>query len=95
VRQQSQALAERLLGRADLDDAGRIALAYRLTLGRVATVREVERVNGYLTEFQAAARTAAAASSKSKTPAAVLGRTAAWASFCQALLASAEFRYLR
>ena len=34
VRRQSLALAERLLDRTDLDDDGRVDLAYRLTLGR-------------------------------------------------------------
>ena len=33
VRRQSLALAERLLARTDLDDAGRVDLAYRLALG--------------------------------------------------------------
>ena len=88
VREQSQALAGRLLGRADLDEGGRIQLAYRLTVGRPATAKEVGRVRDYLADYEAAAR-----EEGSGTPAEP--RAAAWASFCQALLASAEFRYLR
>jgi hypothetical protein len=84
VRQQSAALAARLLVNPDLDDAGRIRLAYRLTLGREATAKEVERVQKFLADYEAAAgKTVGDA------------RTAAWSSFCQALLASAEFRYVR
>jgi hypothetical protein len=79
VRQQALALAERLLAQADLDDAGRVQKAYRLALGRAATASEVERATRYLAEYEAAAG----------------ARTAAWASFCQAVLASAEFRYVR
>src|SRR5262249_47984504 len=79
VREQAQALADRLLGRTDLDDAGRVQLAYRLTVGRPAVTREVERAKAYLTDYQAEG----------------VGPAAAWTSFCQALLGSAEFRYVR
>jgi hypothetical protein len=80
VRQQSLALAGRLLQRTDLDDPGRINLAYRLSLGRPATAKEIERVQRYLAEYM---------TSQPTEP-----KSAAWGSFCQALLASAEFRYL-
>jgi hypothetical protein len=76
VQQQARGLAERLLRRSDLDDDGRISLAYRLTVGRAATAKEAARVKGYLADAEA------------DTP-------TAWADFCQALLGSAEFRYLR
>jgi hypothetical protein len=87
VRQQAQGLAERLLRRADLDDVGRLTLAWRLMLGRSATAQEMERGKGYLADYEAAAK-------QDRLPAAAT-RSAAWASLCQALLASAEFRYLR
>jgi len=87
VRQQAAALSARLLGASELDDAGRIALAYRLTLGRSATVQETERTKNYITEYAAASR------NEGEEPAAAL--SAAWSSLCQAILASAEFRYLR
>jgi hypothetical protein len=52
VERQSRALAERLLGCADLDDVERIRLAYRLTLTRDATAREVERVRAFLSDYE-------------------------------------------
>jgi hypothetical protein len=89
VRRQAQGLTGRLLPRKDLDDGGRIRLAYRLTLGRVATAKEVERVKNYLAEYQ----TDSATIDESLPVAAP--RVAAWRSFCQVLLASAEFRFVR
>jgi cytochrome c553 len=87
VLHQAQALSRRL-EQPDMDDAGRILLAYRLTMGRPATTQEIERARRYLEDYEAASRAEGA-----RTP---LGpRAAAWASFCQALLASAEFRYIR
>jgi hypothetical protein len=94
VRQQSQALANRLLRRTDLDDSGRVHAAYRLSLNRTATTKEVERAQRYLVEYEAALRDVKKSSSTQASEAAE-ATTAAWASFCQALLASAEFRYVR
>jgi len=88
VRQQSLALARRLLGRPDLDDAGRLRLAYRLTVSRAATAKEIERARGYLADYEAEV-----GREESNEPADA--RLAAWASFSQALLASAEFRYIK
>jgi hypothetical protein len=81
VLQQAQALAQRLIGEHDLGEAGRVSLAYRLTLGRPATGKEIERARNYVADYEAALPNGSPA--------------AAWASFCQAILASAEFRYLR
>jgi hypothetical protein len=85
VLRQSRSLAGQLLARTDIDDGGRIGIAHRLTLGRPATVREVERIKAYLVEYESAARDLMKSDPK----------TAAWSSLCQALFASAEFRYLR
>jgi hypothetical protein len=76
---QSRATASRLLSK-EMDDARRVDYAYRLCYARAATPAENERARGYL-----------------KNAAADLGgkQTEAWASFCQILIASAEFRYLR
>ena len=87
VRQQALALAERLLHKPELNDAGRVNMVYRLTLGRTATAKEIARVQAYVTEYEAAARKEASKPSADS-------KTAAWASFCQALLGSAEFRYV-
>jgi hypothetical protein len=133
VRKQSAEFARRLLASKNLDDAGRVRLAYRLTLGRDATPHDVGRVTRYLKEMEAdliadaeqRAREPKIAKApiedtprpKKKDAAAdqnpddidrspeVAGeetpqadadpRLGAWTSFAQALLASAEFRYVR
>ena len=86
VRQQSQSLAARVLSGKYLDDAGRIRTAYQLTLNRPATAKEIERATSYIADYAAAA---------SEEKSVQNPRVAAWSSFCQALLASAEFRYVK
>ena len=54
VRRRALNLAGRLLGRSELDDAARVDLAYRLTLGRAATAAEVQRASGYLADYESA-----------------------------------------
>jgi cytochrome c553 len=131
VRKQSIVLAERLLKNSDLDDVGRIQLAYRLTLGRAATTREIDRIQKYLAEYEATAEALPPAPKKpapkkqpakkdqpepkAKDPApkkqpAKKGqpepkveevvqpanpKVAAWSTFCQSLMASAEFRFVK
>lgn len=157
VRRNALQLAERVLEKTELDDAGRVALAYRLTVGRAPTTIEVDRAKSYLADYETAsaaiiaakvAADAAAATDKvaaadatdakaaaveaapvateatattstngeTKKPPVVIDpdeiipvdapitvevitakdqKTAAWASFCQALLGTAEFRYLK
>ncbi len=139
VRRHSLNLAERLLSRTDLDDAGRVELAYRLALGRSPSGSEIERATAYLSDFEPAAREVLASSpvepepkaevvvavvdtdatkdkAAPKTPPPPVNpdeviqvdapikeevvapsspRAAAWASFCQALFGSAEFRYVK
>jgi cytochrome c553 len=82
VRRQAQALASRARGRSNVDDAGRVQFIYRFALGRMPTEREIERAQRYIAEYAAAAQPS--------DP-----RGAAWSSLCQALLASAEFRFVR
>ncbi len=86
VRQQSQGLAARVLSEKTLNDDARITMAYRLALARPATTKEAERAVSYITDYE----NAAGEEKSVPNP-----RNAAWASFCQALLASAEFRYVR
>jgi Protein of unknown function (DUF1553) len=147
VRCQALYLAGRLLHRTELNADGRVDLAYRLTLGRTATLVEVDRARDYLAHHKSTLvellalkpepngtkpgdisnSNAPATDQKNSAPVsteAVVPRrpappvnpdevmsgeepvaeevvrapdaeTAAWASFCQALLASAEFRYVR
>ncbi len=86
VTAHAQALAYRVATQAIRTDAGRVDLAYELTLGRPATSSERDRTSSYINNYL-------------RDPAATRGKTAekarvdAWASFCQALLASAAFRY--
>jgi mono/diheme cytochrome c family protein len=97
VRRQSLALADRLLRQKSLNDEGRIQLAYRLTLGRLAAVKEIARAIDYLGDYETAARKAGQADDalKEEPIKASDPKMAAWASFCQAILAAAEFRYIK
>ncbi|MEX2175504.1 MAG: PSD1 and planctomycete cytochrome C domain-containing protein [Pirellulaceae bacterium] len=86
VAQQARAMAERLLDRSDLsDDAARIDYAFRLALGRPADAEQIARSLEYLQDFEAGL-------ASDEKPAAK--RVAAWSSFCQTLMSSAEFRYV-
>jgi len=87
VRTQANALAKRVLA-APLDHAKRIDLAYQLALGRAATAQEIERAQHYLLDE---ARGLVSAKNGDKDKASELS----WTTFCQALFACAEFRYLR
>ena len=73
---QSKRMASRLLAVNSLDDAGRIDLAYRQTLGRGATSQERERSLSFIRNHNQS------------------DVAQGWTAFCQALFASAEFRYL-
>jgi hypothetical protein len=99
VIEQSRALAGRLLSASELnagdsDDEDRIDLAHQLAFARPATKHELLRGLDFLADYQSALMAAAGeptdqAASESDP------RFAAWTSYCQAILASAEFRYLR
>ncbi|MDB5300461.1 MAG: Planctomycete cytochrome, partial [Phycisphaerales bacterium] len=84
VIEQSHQLAARVLESKTMTDAARVDLAYRLTLSRPATTAQRQRALAYIADY-----------AKSASPKdAAKARTEAWASFCQALLGGAEFRYL-
>ncbi len=87
VREQAAALAKRVLAQP-LDHAERIDLAYQLALGRAATPPEIERAQHYLLDE---ARGLVSVKGGDKDKASEL----AWTTFCHALFACAEFRYLR
>jgi cytochrome c553 len=142
VRKQSLALAERLLAKGEMDDAGRTKLAYRLIFGREPTTHELERGSAFLAAYEGAFKEELVAKEAAKLPTAPqVGavpsgentaesttdankpkpvvpvnpddidrsegdakeekvevkdpKAAAWASLCQALLGTAEFRYLK
>eukprot|EP00913_Durusdinium_trenchii_P008842 g8308.t1 len=52
VLRQSELTAKRLFDSKGLDDADRIKLAYRLTLGRTPTAKEQSRVLGFITKHR-------------------------------------------
>jgi len=80
VIEQAKAATAKLMSVSGLDDAGRVDLAYRTFYARPASSQDKERALKYLTE--------AAKDLGTK-------QNEAWVSFCQALFASAEFRYIR
>jgi len=80
VSRQAEALAGRVRT-GEQDDAGRVNQAYRLVLARSPTARERDRALAFLRDF--AARAGASDPERG-----------AWPALCQALFASAEFRYL-
>ena len=83
---QSRHLAARVLdGSAADDDRARLRRAYEFAHSREPTPAEIERANQLLRE---AATDLRSANAPDQTP------TAVWALFCQALLASNEFRYV-
>ena len=87
VIQQSQAMAKRILA-MPLDYPRRIDLAYRIALSRPPTEAERARADRYL---RAEAKGLIPAKSGSIPEAS----ETSWATFCQALFACAEFRYLK
>ncbi len=88
VTAQSRTLAKRLLAMTQYDHGQRIIMAYMLTLSRPPTPAEAARSEQYLTAFTPHSDSAA-------SPAPAASAETAWATFCQALFACAEFRYLK
>jgi hypothetical protein len=82
--EQGRRTGQRLLETAGLDDAGRVDLLYRLALSRPAT--DQERARALIFVKEAAPQLASGDSNP---------QLGAWAALCQAMFASAEFRYLR
>jgi len=80
VRGQAAQLAERAFRAEPRDDERRLNHIYELTLGRVPTKAESARAFRYLDRLSSSG-------DRDKT-------VAAWTSFCHALLASTEFRFL-
>jgi cytochrome c553 len=84
VQQQANALAKSLT-QASLDESSRVNTAYQRALSRPASDKENERATSYIRDYEGAARKDGVSDPNA----------AAWSSFCQALLASAEFRFVR
>jgi len=84
VVEQSEHMARRLLDEVESGNAKRIDRAYRLALARQPSEAERRRVLEYIERAEGLAE----GDDPQKR------RVQAWASFCQALLGSGEFRYL-
>jgi hypothetical protein len=80
VLAQARAMAESLLQETSASENDRVSMAYLRILGRPATAGETQRALEFMGEL----------SESGAHPSA-----RAWAGFCQALFASAEFRYLK
>ncbi len=85
VMKQGEVMARRLVEEADTLEA-RLALAFMLCYGRVADDEEVKQAKGFLWSFTTAARKRGESGRRVED--------LALSSLCQALLVSAEFRYL-
>ena len=86
VLEQSSNMAAGLLGKAQLDDVGRIRKAYEIALGRLPTAPETDRALRFI------ARVGTKLNSHEPDDARRLLR--AWQSLCRTLVASNEFLYL-
>jgi hypothetical protein len=75
----SKIMAQGLLARADLDDAGRVREAYERALSRPATAGEVDQALSFVAKMQGEWKG---------------DRLSAWQSFCKSLIASNEFIYI-
>ena len=81
VVNQAEHMAGRLIEHDWMDESARIDLAYQIAYGRPASSTEKERASVYLASYRGLSRSPALVS-------------AGWTSLCQALIASAEFRYV-
>jgi cytochrome c553 len=86
VLKHTRTMAEQLLKRTDLDDAGRIRDAYERALSRPPSPKEIDGALSFIAQIDRAME-------GRKTDASER-RTFAWQSFCKALLSSNEFIYL-
>src|SRR6185295_18223507 len=86
VLEQADATAELLLTDADQQDAARVDEAYLRTIGRRPLEMEQKQAVAFVDNFAA------------QLPEKISGqknrRKKAWSAFCQALFASAEFRFV-
>jgi hypothetical protein len=86
VIEQAKQMARRLLERQELDEAGRIRLAYERAYGRLPLPDETATALDFLTRYERALQRL--------HPEAGVRRLKAWQSFCQALVTSNEFLYI-
>jgi mono/diheme cytochrome c family protein len=82
VLEQARALARDLLGRQDLDDTGRVRLAYERAYARLPSAQETARALRFVQEVEKA------------LPVGAERRQRAWQSLCRVLVAADEFIYV-
>jgi cytochrome c553 len=86
IREQSRYFAKRLLGEDKVTDDKRVAIGYRLALGREPLSTEVREVTEFLAEYQKKVLERGAKPEEA--------RLIAWQSFCQTLFCRNEFLYV-
>ncbi len=86
VLENSRRMAAGLLAREDLDEIGRIRVAYERTLGRPPDRKESSRALEFVARMDAGWRDRVEEPGER--------RLRSWQGFCQALMASSEFAYL-
>jgi hypothetical protein len=82
----ADALAAKLLLRANLDDAGRVRLLFATAYGRPPAAKEIDRITAAAVRIEKGFA--------EKEPDAAKRRAKAWAAVCQAVLGSNEFVYV-
>jgi len=86
VLQHTRTMAEKLLARNDVDDAGRIRDVYERAVGRPPSAKEIDRAMTFIAQVDHAM--------EARNPDAATRRIFAWQSFCKSLIGSNEFIYL-
>jgi hypothetical protein len=94
ILDQAKQIAGRLMENADLSDDARLTLAYRLTLVREPTAGEQTRTLALLAKAREAYGDDDSDKKNKNENQKTRIETQAWAAVAQALLASAEFRYV-
>jgi hypothetical protein len=89
VREQATAMAKRVMETPNLTAPQRIALAYQMALSRPPTETERARAEAYLAEAASDLQPGGQRADTNE------GAVKSWSTFCQALFACAEFRYLK
>ena len=94
VEEQTRAMAEKLVGRTDLDNRQRIELAYSLAYGRPPTDSESARLLAFLDRYHDALAASEASGSTGGSADATQQWILAWQGLCRVIVSSSEFIYL-
>ena len=86
VLEHTRRMADSLLAREDLNDSGRVRLAYERALTRPPSPQEIDRAQSFVAQVEKAL--------EDRVPDMDERRARAWQSFCKALIGSNEFLYL-